>query len=204
MHSDLDQAYRATIYWVGLPHAYVPLRIGRLAPLLDEFVEHLGIKEWAFLTASNPGSELLPPSENRQRLAGLIEAVERAGHAWHPGIGVGESSAEPPWPPEESVLVLDIDHEAAAALGTAFGQKAIVIGRRSHAPELRWLAAAEHGGAGEGGGSVDRPVPAVHGGGPRPAPDPDRAGSPERGYGCVGAKPGYGSLIVSRRGETHR
>ena len=56
------------------------------------------------------------------------------------GAGVGTGGD---WPPEPSFLVLGIGAEAAVDIGRAFGQVAIVVGRRGEPARLRFCAAAE-------------------------------------------------------------
>jgi hypothetical protein len=62
--------------------------------------------------------------------------VRRRGLAHHPAIGVGDDGS---WPAEQSLLVLGIDKAEAVALGRAFEQFAVVVGRRGGPARLAWI-----------------------------------------------------------------
>lgn len=47
--------------------------------------------------------------------------------------GIGEGAS---WPPERSLLILNISRGKAISLGQRFGQLAIVVGRRGEASRL--------------------------------------------------------------------
>lgn len=104
-------------------------RNGRLEALL---VRHNATR-WAFITAWNPGSRPLSKHENARRRAELRAAVKEAGLEALDGEGVGQ---DPSWPPEQSLLILDISRGKAISLGRRFGQLAIVVGRRGQASAL--------------------------------------------------------------------
>ncbi len=53
------------------------------------------------------------------------------------GFGRGD---DPIWPPEKSLLILEIGQDDATALAKDFGQRAIVIGCVQKRPELLMLA----------------------------------------------------------------
>jgi hypothetical protein len=128
--AELDRAYRATSYLAGP----LRLRIGRRNAALDAMLAERGEETWAYLSAWNPGSEPVDDATNRVAHARLLAALQpRATLA-------GESrSDDGSWPPEASVLVLGIGREEAIRLGRAFGQAAILVGRRGQEAELVWL-----------------------------------------------------------------
>ena len=133
----LEQAYRATTYWVETPDEWIPLRVGRTSERLDALLAARGVSTWAFLTSDNPGSRRLRPAENESRRRALEAALDPA--AILPGLGVGDPPAEPdaePWPPERSFLVLGIGREEAMDLARRQGQKAILFGTRGGPAEL--------------------------------------------------------------------
>lgn len=45
------------------------------------------------------------------------------------------------WPPEKSLLILEIEREEAHELGRQFGQNAIVYGKSGGTPELLMISA---------------------------------------------------------------
>ena len=117
-------AYRATNYCVDLPQGRVLLRIGERAPALDAILGAHGKKQWAFVTAHNPGSRPDPPG-NADRHAELLSWVQARGLPWFAARSVAD---EGDWPVEESVLIVGLAHEEARSLGRRFGQVAIVVG----------------------------------------------------------------------------
>lgn len=130
----LTEAYLRTTYRVWQPP--IEIRIGQLCPAMDVLLAERGSESWAFVTAWNPGSRVLPADENAQRQAELEQIVESAHWSYIYGVGIGEDTT---WPPEESLLVLGISAAEAVALGRRFGQNALVFGRQNEVPELWWL-----------------------------------------------------------------
>lgn len=120
----LDAAYRATDYRAG----EITIRIGERP--------HIDADSWSFITACNPGSAQLPPPENSERMARLEADVRALGLPFQCGEGVGREGS---WPPEPSLLILDIDEATARELGRRFGQAAIVFGTRAEPARLVWL-----------------------------------------------------------------
>ncbi len=124
----LDAAYRSTDYRAG----DVVIRVGEIAPIDAD--------SWAFITACNPGSARLTPAENAERMARLEAEVRAAGFEFLHGKGVGRNGS---WPPEPSMLILDIDEAAARELGRRFSQAAIIVGECNSPARLIWLAPGE-------------------------------------------------------------
>lgn len=137
----LWQAYRETRFEVdaapatsGGPSAPgFTIRVGERSPALDRLLDETGHDAWAFVTAANPASRPLSAEENAARNRRLERALRDRGLEYRAGRGVG---ADPDWAPEESFLVLGLDRSAAAALGAAFGQNAVVVGLRGEAASL--------------------------------------------------------------------
>lgn len=84
------------------------------------------MREWAFITAWNPGSRQLALEENEARQAELVGIIRERGWRHFEGSGI---PARGDWQAEASVLVLGISQGEAADLGRRFGQNAIVTGR---------------------------------------------------------------------------
>jgi hypothetical protein len=93
----------------------------------------MGCATYAYITAFNPGSIRLSDEENHARLSELNNIVRQLAHPSFPGEGIGDDGV---WPPEQSILVLGIEHAAAVQLGRQFGQRAIVFGTLGHAAAL--------------------------------------------------------------------
>jgi hypothetical protein len=105
----------------------VCFRVGSKSARLESLLRRHGAATWAFITAWNPASVELSAAENEARQRQLQRELDAAGFKWLPGVGRGD---DPAWTPEESVLALGIARAKAVALGRAFGQLAIVAGRR--------------------------------------------------------------------------
>jgi hypothetical protein len=85
------------------------------------------------MTGWNPASVALSRAENDRRQRSLVREIEAGGYRWLPGEGRGD---DPSWPPEESLLVLNVSERKAIALGREFGQLAIVVGTLDKSPRL--------------------------------------------------------------------
>jgi len=128
-------AYLGTTYHVAAPSGPIALRIGIGSRHLDRALSLHRARHWAFITACNPRSRVLPRWHNALRQRRLHALVTQLGYLAWPGAGIGES---PYWQPEPSLLVVGIPVAAAVRLGRQFRQNAIVAGRRGRAPELVW------------------------------------------------------------------
>jgi len=127
----LEAAYLVTDYRVeDSPTGPFTIRIGELDAALAGL-------EWAFVTACNPRSVLLSDEENTRRMADFEKAVQHNGWRCFHGEGVGRDRR---WPPEPSLLIVDIKEPEAIELAKAFGQNAIVAGRPGEPARLVWVS----------------------------------------------------------------
>lgn len=126
-------AYRATTFRVDDPAGAFDIRIDRVCPALDALLDRTGAQCWAYVTAHNPGGRLRDASENAAGERRLEAHVCGAGLTAIPGRGIG---AGDDWPPEASLLILDISRADAIALARGFDQEAIVAGVRGQPAEL--------------------------------------------------------------------
>jgi hypothetical protein len=133
--ASLEAAYLRTTYRVTGPSGPVDIRIGVHNSALDRLLETHQVREWAFVTASNPRSRACSQSENSRRNAGLEQDLQKAGLQYLPGSGVPD---EPGWKAEHSFLVLGITKSVALAMAKRRGQVAIVWGTLGNAAELVW------------------------------------------------------------------
>lgn len=131
----LRSAYEATTFAATIHGARMEIRIGARHPELDQLCTARGIAEWAFVTACNPGSQLLPVAENSRRLALLREDVRALELALFEGNG---EPADASWQPEPSVLVLGVTRPEALSLGRRYEQHAIVVGSVGDVARLVW------------------------------------------------------------------
>ena len=121
------RAYRRTRFCVDDGPRRICFMAGATNRRLDAVLERFRRKQWAFITAWNPGSIELTRAENEARQTRLESEVRRAGYEILPGEGVGKDKS---WTPEKSILIIGISEDAAVRLGRAFDQLAIVVGRR--------------------------------------------------------------------------
>ncbi len=134
--SALDAVYRATAYVVELERGAIPIRIGELSLALDRLLQAHRCKDWAFISACNPGSQPVPDTQNIERHAQLVAAVNHLGLSWFTGHGVPD---HPGWPAEISLLVLGISPDDAMRLASQFGQNAIVAGAAGTPAQLCYV-----------------------------------------------------------------
>ena len=132
----LREAYLGTIYRVATTSDPVDIRIGARNPALDRLLQAKGVREWAFVSASNPQSRPLSEADNAQRNRLMKQTLHAAGWRTMDGVGL---PARPGWQPEHSVLILGIGKATATSLARRWEQKAIVCGMLGEAPELVWV-----------------------------------------------------------------
>lgn len=126
--SSLIAAYMATTYVVYGPGAEFRIRIGHECRELDALLNQHEMSSWAFVTACNPGSELMTPEQNRTAMASFRYDVVSAGFHFLDGAGVPDALHGSGWSPEPSLLILGITRDGAIDLGRKYGQRAIVVG----------------------------------------------------------------------------
>ena len=132
----LCDAYLQTIYRVVGTAQPVDIRIGHCSAALDELLKECGVREWAFVTASNPRSRRLPDRDNARRNAEMKQSLQQAGWCALEGMGV---PCDGQWQPEASVLILGIDRDAAMKLALRWEQNAFVRGEIGQPAELLWV-----------------------------------------------------------------
>ena len=80
---------------------------------------------WCFISSDNPQSNLLSPKENEQQFELFKRDMDEQGIRYWPGMGTGSNRD---WPPERSLLLLDVSKKVALELGKYYDQKAILYG----------------------------------------------------------------------------
>lgn len=136
---ELDAAYRATLYRADCPNApggFLPIRVGASHPLVDAWLDRVGVDCWAYLSAENPASRQLPADANAQRSVALRQTLEQSGKPFLPGLAIADDGI---WPPEVSFLVGGLSEADAGGLAARWGQNAFVHGRRGEVSRLIWL-----------------------------------------------------------------
>ncbi|MGK0674123.1 MAG: DUF3293 domain-containing protein [Halothiobacillaceae bacterium] len=136
MQADLAHCFARTVYRIHLPERDLDLRIGGCHPQLDAFLQTLGASRWVVLSPCNPGARLLDDASNAARMAALRQALTDEGLRHFPAVGL--PAAEDHWPPEPSLLILDLAPEQATQLARRFSQLAWVSGEVGQPAELVW------------------------------------------------------------------
>ena len=132
----LRTTYRcAPPYPAGAAARVFDLRIGQPQPAFDLWLADRQIDQFTFLTAWNPASQPLPAAENERRNRMLEKELQGLATEVLPGLGIGDNRE---WT-EAGFFALALLPEQAVTLGRAFGQNALVFGRKGGLPELWWL-----------------------------------------------------------------
>lgn len=129
----LVDAYRQTRFRVLAGAGPFTLRIDERSFELSGLMAAQGSYSAAYLTAENPFSIAISADENAVRQANLKADLDAIGALTVQGEGEG---ADPTWPPEASWLALGLTRDQACALGTKYGQNAIVSIGADAIPEL--------------------------------------------------------------------
>lgn len=148
LSTSLDAAYRATRYRVVTAQGQQLVRVGAHHAVLDALCEAAlppaTPRGWAILTAHNPRSVLLSPSENASRAERLRQELDQLasvlsddqrGLLVFPAVG---ASPDGSWS-EESVWVAGLSELEARILGARYQQNAVVTGSVGVAACLSWV-----------------------------------------------------------------
>ena len=123
IHPDKVRAYLATDYRLGHAAQDIVLTIGQRSERLAALFAAKGVNCGAFLTAYNPRSTIQPDEVNDRAHAQLAAKLQELGLQAIEGSGSEEGTD---WPAEKSYFALGLALEPAKAMGTHFGQDAIV------------------------------------------------------------------------------
>jgi len=115
------EAFARAVYVVDWGRRGLGLSPGATVP---HWRLHFGAKPAAFITACNPRGRIVPEAENRTAMARLRQRVALTGLRWLEGEGRAPLDD---WPPEASLLILDIDATSALALAAEFQQSALLL-----------------------------------------------------------------------------
>jgi hypothetical protein len=128
-------AYLDTVYAVQDDARLIKFRVGSHKAALDALLARHRAKDWAHISACNPGLETLSPTENRRRMKRLENTARKRGYTTLPGNGRDDRQRRPA---EDTLFVMGIPEAKARRLAREFGQWAIVAGRRGEAARLVW------------------------------------------------------------------
>ena len=132
MQEHLQSAFEETHYIVHHEPPFT-MNIGKPCPELKKLMAERNALGAAFITAWNPFAQKLSDKENEARQQELKATLKKRGLAFIDGIGQHPSNG---WQGEPSVLILDIDREAAKALAGHYEQLAFVWADKIAFPQL--------------------------------------------------------------------
>jgi hypothetical protein len=122
MDDKLKATYHNSIYEVWLPDGLVSINLGDRNPRLDSLCD--GDCIWSLITAYNPYSAPRSTTQNMVKQLDLIQDVVKQSIPYYYGMG---SSKDRTWS-EASLLLYNLSHLQATALGEKYEQNAIVAG----------------------------------------------------------------------------
>lgn len=138
--TQLEVAYRATTYRVFLPGGSCDLRLDEACEALRGWLKTAGCRQFAIITADNPGSQPTAEAINAERQAQLECDLIEGNYEPYAGQNVPDAAD---WPVEESCFVPDLAPEDACALARDYGQNAVVCGGPDGVPHLVWVEETE-------------------------------------------------------------
>ncbi len=130
----LLKAYQQTSFC--LLESDIQIRINALNSDLDSFLVDNNAFRWVYLSADNPQSVLASPAENAKNRAKLLQYCKDHKIRYWPGRAIPASDE---WPPEENLLLLDVDRTLGDELAELFDQKGYLFGRLNGIAHLRIL-----------------------------------------------------------------
>ena len=134
--TELEAVYRATTYRVFLPGGMCDLHLDQPSETLRDWLETAGAREFAILTAHNPGAKQLDQASNMARQSQMETELLEKG--FEPYAGENEADAGD-WPAEETCFITDIGLPAACEIAAKYAQNAIVHGGADGVPHLVWI-----------------------------------------------------------------
>jgi hypothetical protein len=129
---ELVQAFMETEYFVHADPAF-KMKIGQPCPELARLMAEHKAHCAAFITAWNPFSQALSPTENERRQQELKAQLKTRGLSWIEGIGQHPNNQ---WPGEPSVLILTLNRASATELAAQYEQHALVWVDETAVPTL--------------------------------------------------------------------
>ncbi len=128
----LLNAFLTTDYLVRLGEQCLKVRIGHRHPVLDQLLEN---RQWAILTAANPGATGLSARVNEERHRILADQARLADVATLPTINRDPTGR---WPDEHGLLLIAPARPWLLEQARRFEQIGLVHGQAGLAAEL-WL-----------------------------------------------------------------
>lgn len=124
-------AYEQASYYI--PEPGFDLRIEEFHKDFFEFLKENNIKQWAMVSAYNPGSKKCAQIENEAAHNRLRVLLSREGYEFRKAVHRDPNGK---WPIERSFFIANIELKNAIALAKKFKQNAIVAGNINAVPHL--------------------------------------------------------------------
>ncbi|MEF3193968.1 MAG: DUF3293 domain-containing protein [Halothiobacillaceae bacterium] len=140
----LVDAFTRTVYRIFLDSEVIDLRVGESSQHLARII---GPTPWIVFSPGNPGARRLSEAENAMRMDELKAWLVRQRLRHYPAVGL--PPADQDWPPEASLLILDIPDAQAEALGARYGQLAWLAGAAGQASRLVWSSSVQRSSSSE-------------------------------------------------------
>lgn len=136
MNSDsYFEIYRNAVYKISSPE--ILISVNKKNPVLDDLLKKENKKSWAFLTAYNPYSILVPEEQNEFNQNKLIKILLNENYILYDGIA---SSSDNSFPEEKSFLCIGISFERSIEIGNEFEQNAILYAEFGFEAKLIFLS----------------------------------------------------------------
>jgi|SRR6187401_1641532 len=131
--NNFREQYEKALYFVnGLD---TPIKINSINSEIESLLEERKFETWAYLTAFNPQSIILPIEENLRRNKELYWEIR----AYYILKGKG-CDPKGEWLPEDSYFILGINLKEARQLALKYNQSAFVYGEKGNPAQLIFSA----------------------------------------------------------------
>ena len=127
----LIDAYENTQYTILEPK--VSILLNQKNPILDKWLEEKNVSSWAFITAFNPYSILLPEEKNLTAQDLFREKITSLGLSFLEGKGEPFNGD---FPTEDSLFIFGISKEKSMEIATEFEQNAFLFGSIYESSEI--------------------------------------------------------------------
>lgn len=125
--------YAVAHYHVRIGTSSITLLIGQHCPPLAALLRQRGCRDALYITACNPGSQILSAAKNQLANQHLQEQLAQYSRFIYPGESIDLGGV---WPAEAGFLALGLELTTAKRTAREFGQNAIVWATTDAIPKL--------------------------------------------------------------------
>lgn len=123
--SSNDALYRSAVYVVEQPRRFV-MQVDKPSPDLEQLLREHEMRSAAFITAYNPGGNVVAAHKNRKQDEKLRHELKTRNYTFYSGYSTDKRDDHPH---ERSYLVLNISKKEAIILAKTYKQEAIVFAK---------------------------------------------------------------------------